>query len=588
MKIDSNEPKINYPLRRLIRDLYEYIGPNKKQFWWGTGLRVVSDVSSLYYAIALSIIVDVLAGAKPHPFSFVVLIGILWLVAALIRVVTQYYSKIIIFRLSEATKNKVELKYLRALFARDSSWHESENAGNKFKRIENGAEGVNTILRTWIENIIEIVINFIGMIFILAHYDATIAILCLIFISTFSIISIRMLRPAVRASQMVNASDEMVSGTFFEAIGNIRTVKVLNIWKTLLGHAKQALDEKYARIKVRIDKFQIRFSTLSLYGNFFMIATVVFISFQITEGKYEIGFLILFYNYFNRLWDSVKELSNVSQDIVVSKQRIARMRDSFHDIPLINSEEVNSFPKDWQKLIVKNVSFSYDEDDVLKNVSFEVKRGEKIGIVGTSGAGKSTLFKLLLKERIHADGEIKIDDTLISTIKTEEYLARVSVVLQDTEVFNQSLKENITIVRPEEAHDKKLFDETLQISHVKDFVSKLKDGVNTLIGEKGVKLSGGERQRLGIARAIFKEPDILLMDEATSHLDIESEKKIQDSLHEFFQNVTAIVIAHRLTTIKLMDKILVIEKGKIIEQGSFDELYAKRGRFHELWEKQQL
>lgn len=588
MKIDSNEPKINYPLRRLIRDLYEYIGPNKKQFWWGTGLRVVSDVSSLYYAIALSIIVDVLAGAKPHPFSFVVLIGILWLVAALIRVVTQYYSKIIIFRLSEATKNKVELKYLRALFARDSSWHESENAGNKFKRIENGAEGVNTILRTWIENIIEIVINFIGMIFILAHYDATIAILCLIFISTFSIISIRMLRPAVRASQMVNASDEMVSGTFFEAIGNIRTVKVLNIWKTLLGHAKQALDEKYARIKVRIDKFQIRFSTLSLYGNFFMIATVVFISFQITEGKYEIGFLILFYNYFNRLWDSVKELSNVSQDVVVSKQRIARMRDSFHDIPLINSEEVNSFPKDWQKLIVKNVSFSYDEDDVLKNVSFEVKRGEKIGIVGTSGAGKSTLFKLLLKERIHADGEIKIDDTLISTIKTEEYLARVSVVLQDTEVFNQSLKENITIVRPEEAHDKKLFDETLQISHVKDFVSKLKDGVNTLIGEKGVKLSGGERQRLGIARAIFKEPDILLMDEATSHLDIESEKKIQDSLHEFFQNVTAIVIAHRLTTIKLMDKILVIEKGKIIEQGSFDELYAKRGRFHELWEKQQL
>jgi len=588
MKIDSNEPKINYPLRRLIRDLYEYIGPNKKQFWWGTGLRVVSDVSSLYYAIALSIIVDVLSGAKPHPFSFVVLIGILWLVAALIRVVTQYYSKIIIFRLSEATKNKVELKYLRALFARDSSWHESENAGNKFKRIENGAEGVNTILRTWIENIIEIVINFIGMIFILAHYDATIAILCLIFISTFSIISIRMLRPAVRASQMVNASDEMVSGTFFEAIGNIRTVKVLNIWKTLLGHAKQALDEKYARIKVRIDKFQIRFSTLSLYGNFFMIATVVFISFQITEGKYEIGFLILFYNYFNRLWDSVKELSNVSQDVVVSKQRIARMRDSFHDIPLINSEEVNSFPKDWQKLIVKNVSFSYDEDDVLKNVSFEVKRGEKIGIVGTSGAGKSTLFKLLLKERIHADGEIKIDDTLISTIKTEEYLARVSVVLQDTEVFNQSLKENITIVRPEEAHDKKLFDETLQISHVKDFVSKLKDGVNTLIGEKGVKLSGGERQRLGIARAIFKEPDILLMDEATSHLDIESEKKIQDSLHEFFQNVTAIVIAHRLTTIKLMDKILVIEKGKIIEQGSFDELYAKRGRFHELWEKQQL
>ena len=187
-----------------------------------------------------------------------------------------------------------------------------------------------------------------------------------------------------------------------------------------------------------------------------------------------------------------------------------------------------------------------------------------------------------------SEGEIKIDDVSINTIKADDYLSRVSVVLQDTEVFNLSLKDNITIVRPEKEHERALLERTLTVSHVKDFVAKLKDGVNTLIGEKGIKLSGGERQRLGIARAVFKEPEILLMDEATSHLDIESEKKIQDSLHEFFKNVTAIVIAHRLTTIKLMDRILVIEKGKIIENGSFDELYAKKGRFYELWEKQQL
>lgn len=588
MKIDSNEPKIEYPLSKLIRDVYSYIKPNQRHFWWGTMLRIISDVSSLYYAIALSLIVDTLSGAREQTFSFVIWIGVLWIIAATIRVVTQFHSKVIIFKLAEATKNKVELKYLRALFAKDTSWHESENAGNKFKRIQNGAEGVNTILRTWVENVIEIVIAFVGMIFILAKYDSIVAILCLIFIATFSVISIRMLRPAVRASQLVNESEEKVSGTFFEAIGNIRTVKVLNIWKTMISHAKIALDEKYIRMKFRIDKFQIRFSTLSLYGNFFSIASVIYIAFQITQGKYEIGFLVLFHSYFKRLWDSVKELSNVTQDVVVSKQRIARMRDSFHYVPLTNVDEVNDFPKDWKKLTVKDISFSYDEDDVLKNISFEVKKGEKIGIIGTSGAGKSTLFKLLLKERIHSEGEIKIDDVSINTIKADEYLSRVSVVLQDTEVFNLSLKDNITIVRPEKEHDRALLERTLTVSHVKDFVAKLKDGINTLIGEKGVKLSGGERQRLGIARAVFKEPEILLMDEATSHLDIESEKKIQDSLHEFFKNVTAIVIAHRLTTIKLMDRILVIEKGKIIENGSFDELYAKKGRFYELWEKQQL
>ena len=133
-----------------------------------------------------------------------------------------------------------------------------------------------------------------------------------------------------------------------------------------------------------------------------------------------------------------------------------------------------------------------------------------------------------------------------------------------------------------------LLEKALTVSHVKDFLDKLPEGVDTLIGEKGVKLSGGERQRLGIARAIFKQPQILLLDEATSHLDLESEEKIKDSLHLFFENITALVIAHRLTTIREMDKIIVIEKGVILEQGSFDELYKKKGRFYELWEKQKF
>ena len=140
----------------------------------------------------------------------------------------------------------------------------------------------------------------------------------------------------------------------------------------------------------------------------------------------------------------------------------------------------------------------------------------------------------------------------------------------------------------EQKTNKKLLDKALSIAHISDFVDKLPKGLQTIIGEKGIKLSGGERQRLGIARAIFKQPEILLLDEATSHLDLESEEKIRDSLHKFFENVTAIVIAHRLTTIKEMDKILVIEDGKIIESGNFEKLYKEQGRFFELWEKQKL
>src|SRR6185436_13102536 len=155
-------------------------------------------------------------------------------------------------------------------------------------------------------------------------------------------------------------------------------------------------------------------------------------------------------------------------------------------------------------------------------------------------------------------------------------------------VFNFSLKDNIIITNNEQKKNSKLLKQAITTAHISHLVEKLPQGLETIVGEKGVKLSGGERQRLGIARAIFKEPEILLLDEATSHLDLESEEKIKDSLHKFFENVTAIVIAHRLTTIREMDKILVIENGTLIESGNFEELHAKKGRFHELWEKQKL
>ncbi len=244
-------------------------------------------------------------------------------------------------------------------------------------------------------------------------------------------------------------------------------------------------------------------------------------------------------------------------------------------------------PKDWKKITIDNLSFAYGEKQILNNVSFEIKRGERVGVVGLSGAGKSTLMKLLLKENESYEGEILFDDIPLRKIKKRSYFKQVGVVLQDTEVFNFTLRENITIANWRK-HDEKELEKALNIAHVTDFVSKLPLGLETFIGEKGIKLSGGERQRLGIARAVFKQPEILFLDEATSHLDLESEEKIKDSLHKFLKKVTAVVIAHRLTTIREMDKILVIEKGRIIESGSFNELYASKGRLYELWEMQKF
>jgi ATP-binding cassette subfamily B protein len=347
------------------------------------------------------------------------------------------------------------------------------------------------------------------------------------------------------------------------------------------------MSQLYARIKTRVWRFQSRNTLLYLWGYGFNIGILTFIAWGIYEGRYELGLLVLFYGYFGRIWESVSELSSLTQDFITAKYSIARMRDVLDEPVTIDSDEGKvPVPPKWEEMRFENVSFSYEDSVALSDISFTVRRGEKVGIVGLSGAGKSTLFKLLLKEREEYTGTIAFDGIPLKEIARSSYFSHISAVLQDTEVFNLSLKDNIVIARGEE--DARALENALEIAHVSDFLHKLPDGMDTLIGEKGIKLSGGERQRLGIARAVYKEPEILLLDEATSHLDLESEEKIQDSLHRFFETVTAIVIAHRLTTIREMDTILVMEGGRIVEQGSFEELSARKGRFWELWQKQKL
>jgi ABC-type multidrug transport system fused ATPase/permease subunit len=359
--------------------------------------------------------------------------------------------------------------------------------------------------------------------------------------------------------------------------------------KALTAIILKEAEELFKRIKVRVSRYRSRQVLLSVWAYAFRLLGIVLIILGILQGHYEVGFLVLFHSYFGNIWESVDELSTSTQDFVTSKFSIARLKVILNEPVTIDNEAGKlPFVSAWKKIIVQNVSFSYGDNQVLKDLSFEIRRGEKVGIIGLSGAGKSTLFKLLLKEREEFSGEILFNGMSIKNIQKSDYFSYVSVVLQDTEVFNFSLRDNITVTNPRQSVNTKLLDKALSVAHVSDFLAKLPQGLETVIGEKGVKLSGGERQRLGIARAIFKQPQLLLLDEATSHLDLESEEKIQDSLHHFFQDVTAIVIAHRLTTIKEMDKIMVIEEGKLIEMGNFEELYKKQGRFFELWEKQKL
>jgi ABC-type multidrug transport system fused ATPase/permease subunit len=290
--------------------------------------------------------------------------------------------------------------------------------------------------------------------------------------------------------------------------------------------------------------------------------------------------------YFGKIEESAYEFAETYSQFVTAKIAMLRMKEILQTEPKIENSGTKNFDPQWKKLFLKNLSFSYHGQKVLKNFFLEIKKGEKIGIIGISGTGKSTLFKLLLKLYDDYEGQILFDQNSLHDIKRSSFMKSVAVVPQDTELFNLSLEENITLCQ--NGKNRKLLEKSLKIAHVKDFTHKLPQGIKSLVGEKGIKLSGGEKQRVGIARAIYQEPEILLLDEATSHLDIESEKKIQKVLHDFFQNITAIVIAHRLSTIKEMDRIVVMDKGEVLEAGNFDELIKQKGKFYELWQKQKF
>ncbi len=582
--------KEEYSNWRLISDLYRFLKPYRIQFVFSSAIRVIGDIAWLYPAYALATIINFLSTYHPgQSFASLYLVFGLFLGASILRFGGGYLAKMILFTVSERVDVNAQMAAITHMFELDIAWHEKENTGNKLKKVVRGSDSIDRILRIWINNILPIAINFIGITLVIARFDKVISLITLIFIGTYYLLARAFRKQASKAAVIVNVQEENLEGILFESLNNIRSVKVLGMADALTKILWRESENLYQKVLKRIFWFQIGGYSRGFYAQVFEISMLGFIVYGIIHGHYQVGFLILFYGYFGTLLSSVGELADISQDFVVARLSVGRMFEILEEPVQIDLAKGKvPFPSDWKKISLKDVSFGYGDNKVLDNISFDIHRGEKVGIVGLSGAGKSTIFKLLLKEHESYSGEILVDEIPLTQIAKRDYFNYSAVVLQDTEVFNFSLKDNIVLANSDESENTELLEKALRVAHVQSFLHRLPQGVDTLIGEKGIRLSGGERQRIGIARAVFKDPQLLLLDEANSHLDIESEETIRSSLHEFFQSVTAVVIAHRLTTIKEMDRILVIESGKILEEGSFEELYSSKGRFYDLWEKQSL
>jgi ABC-type multidrug transport system fused ATPase/permease subunit len=574
-----------YKNKDLIRDLISFIAPYKRNFWWGTIIRVISDVVWLYPAFAVGVLIDYLT-IRTIAFDpwYVFWILAAFLVASFFHYIGRDVAKYLIYQVGENAALDAAHRTLSHLISLDISWQEKENSGNKMKRISHGQEGVKNLVRVYVDLLIESTINTVLIIFILGAFDPLIAAVMLVYVLSYYVLSLVLLKRAKDQSHIVNVQEEHVQGQFFEIINNITTVKWMGLEKPLLMTFQKVLKRLMKEIRLRIMYFRIQSGTLGIFNELFRISLIAYIVYGITQGNYGVGLLAIFLNYFTKMQLAADELAVVTSEFIIQKIRISRMMGILNEVASVEGSGKELFPKKWKKLELKNLNFSYQNQKYLYDLNLTINRGEKVGIIGLSGAGKTTIFKLLLKLYTNYEGQILFDDVSLQDIKREDYLKHTAVVLQDTEVFNLSLADNISLSKAQQT--KKDLNRAVKISHINEFLHKLPDGIDTLIGEKGVKLSGGEKQRVGIARAVYKKPQLLFLDEATSHLDIDSEEMIQDSLKKFFKDITAIVIAHRLSTIKEMDRIIVMKAGRIIEQGSFTYLMGKKGEFHRLWNKQ--
>jgi ABC-type multidrug transport system fused ATPase/permease subunit len=586
--------KAPYTIPQFVRDLAHYISPYRGQFFVGLFFRFTSDLARLFPAWAISRVILLLSRAHAFTLSNELLtIFIIWGLVTVYYGFAHNFSKFNGYQVAEKASLTLYKDCLAHIFKLDFAWQETENSGNKMKRIDKGLEGVNQTIRRIFDVLIEVAVNTIGIIVIFFTLDKGLSFALLFFMITYFLLGTTLLKRAVRQEQVVNKAFENLGGLTYEALNNIQTIKSLAIHTGVNNAVTRHIVGLIPKIRNRIFLFQSQQALLRMYEALFEFGIIAFLTWGIVHGRNDVSLLVLFIGLFQKVSESTSELTNVTQELALSKIWVSRAMDILRIEPTVEHPNrvarQQVYPIDWKEIKIDNVKFSYKKSKTLQNISLTIKRGEKVGIVGLSGAGKSTLFKLLLDLYEDYEGEILIGDIPLKQMKRQSFIDHVAVVLQDTELFDMTLQENIEISAVAGSPlSTEFLKEVITMSHLEEVVAQLPEGLQTIVGEKGIKLSGGQRQRVGIARALYRQPDILLLDEATSHLDARSEKEIQRALQENMQKFTTIVIAHRLSTIKAMDKIVVLGQGKIIEQGSFDDLLARDGAFARMWHEQKI
>ncbi len=558
------------------------IWPRRNLVFIGLLLIVISKTASFVAPMSLKYLMDDIVPNKNISF-LKTLVGIV-VIAFLIQAITSFLLTKVLSIQAQYLISELRAQVQKKVLSLPISFFDNTKSGSLVSRIMSDVEGVRNLIGTGLVQLVGGTITAVVSIVLLIRISPEMTLMAFIPLILFAVISLKafkIIRPVFRERGKINAE---VKGRLTETLGGVRVIKGFNAEDQESKVFEEGVDRLYQNVKKSLTAtafmtsssiFLLGLATTGImmgYGGYLLIIK------ELTTGEYfEFTFLLAL------MVAPIVQMSNVGSQLTEALAGLDRTEELMNMTPEADEEDrtiiLDSITGD---MAFNNVSFAYEEDkEVLHNIDFEVKSGSVVALVGSSGSGKSTIAGLAATFLNPQSGTITIDGIDMSKVNLNSFRKNLGVVLQDEFLFEGTIRANILFPRPDASEEE--LQNAVNAAYVNEFTDRFEKGLDTLIGERGVKLSGGQRQRIAIARAILANPKILILDEATSNLDTESETLIQKSLATLTEGRTTFVIAHRLSTIRKADQILVIENGHIVEQGNHDDLIRKEGRYFNLF-----
>ena len=573
---DNRKPKVT--LKQAFKTI---IWPRRNLVLIGLLLIVIRSLSGFVLPLQSKVLLDEVVPNNDYKLLYSLIFIVIG--SIVVQAVTSFLLTKVLSIQAQYLISELRAQVQKKVLSLPISFFDNTKSGALVSRIMSDVEGVRNLIGTGLVQLVGGSFTAILTLIILLKMNVWMTLFTFIPLSVFAVIALKAfkyIRPIFRARGKINAD---VKGRLTETLSGVRVIKAFNAEAQESETFAKGVDAIFNNVKKSLtataimtssSTFLIGLATTGIMG----IGGHYMILGEITPGDFlQFTFLLAF------MVAPIVQMSNIGSQLTEALAGLDRteelMRMKAEEDDINRNIELEDFKGE---LIFNDVSFAYEKNkDVLHNIEFKAPSGSVIALVGSSGSGKSTIAGLSATFLNPQSGTITIDGEDLSKVKLQSFRKHLGVVLQEEFLFEGTIRENIMFPRPDATEMQ--VQASVKAAYVNEFTDRFEDGLDTLIGERGVKLSGGQRQRIAIARAILADPKIIILDEATSSLDTESEALIQKSFGELTKNRTTIVIAHRLSTIRKADQILVIENGRICERGNHDDLISKKGRYFDLF-----